>query len=43
VLGDGSDRTELAWAGLSNRTSSLPLLSSVFADLEVSYLSGSRG
>jgi hypothetical protein len=38
VFGDGTDLTELAWAGLSKRMSSLPLLSSVFVDLEVLYL-----
>jgi hypothetical protein len=38
MFGDGTDLIELAWAGLSKRMSSLPLLSSVFIDLEVLYL-----
>jgi hypothetical protein len=41
VFGDEIDLTELAWAGLSKRMSSLPLLSSVFVNLEVLYLSRS--
>jgi hypothetical protein len=42
VFRDGTDLTELAWVGLSKRTSSLPLLSSVFVNLEALYLSRSH-